>query len=215
MAGRRQHSDEKARSLWRDVPEYELVRLAKSGNVPAFEELVARTTDVCLRVATSILRSREDARDEVQNAFWLAYSRLELFTYQSKFSTWLARIVINRCFLRLRSCQRRPLVANHTTKEGGQPHTYEAVTSETPEINLGRHEVNQALRRELRSIPPLLRIPIELHYINELPVKDVAKELGLTVSAVKSRLHRGHLFLRGRMLKHAAPSGPASLTRSY
>src|SRR5215467_14621104 len=139
MAGRRKHSDEKARSLWRDVPEYELVRLAKSGNVPAFEELVARTTDVCLRVATSILRSREDARDEVQNAFWLAYSRLELFTYQSKFSTWLARIVINRCFLRLRSCQRRPLVANHTTKEGGQPHTYEAVTSETPEINLGRH----------------------------------------------------------------------------
>jgi RNA polymerase sigma-70 factor (ECF subfamily) len=215
MAGRGQHADEKARSLWREVPEYELVRLAKSGNVPAFEELVARTTDVCLRVATSILKSREDARDEVQNAFWLAYSRLELFTFQSEFSTWLARIVINRCLLRLRSCQRKPLVASHTTTEDGRSHPYEAVTSETPEINLGRHEVNQALRRELRSIPPLLRIPIELHYINELPVKDVAIELGLTVSAVKSRLHRGHLFLRGRMLKHAARSGPASLTQSY
>ena len=94
-------------TIWRDVPEYELVRLTKLGNVPAFEELVSRTRDVCLRVATSILRCREDARDEVQNAFWLAYSRIDLFTYQSKFSTWLARIVINRCFLRLRTGQRR------------------------------------------------------------------------------------------------------------
>jgi RNA polymerase sigma-70 factor (ECF subfamily) len=198
--------------VWRDAPEYELVSLAKAGNVPAFEELVIRTTDVCLRVATSILKSREDARDEVQNAFWLAYSRIELFTYQSKFSTWLARIVINRCFLRLRTSQRKPVVTSHMMTDDGRLHTYEAITRETPEIDVGKQEVTQALHRELRAIPPLLRIPIELHYIHELPVKDVASELGLTISAVKSRLHRGHVFLRGRMLKHAARSGPASLT---
>jgi len=198
--------------LWQDVAEHELVRLAKMGNVAAFEELLRRTTDICLRIAASILKSREDARDEVQNAIWLAYSRLELFTYQSKFSTWLVRIVINRCFLRLRSSQRRPMAESHLTTEDGRPRTYEAVTRETPELDLGRREVNQTLRRELRGIPPLLRIPIELHYINELPVKDVAIQLGLTISAVKSRLHRGQIFLRSRMLRHAAPSGLASLT---
>jgi RNA polymerase sigma-70 factor, ECF subfamily len=215
MTNRRQMSDEKARPLWRDVPEYELLRLAKAGNIPAFEELVTRTTDVCLRVATSILRSREDARDEVQNAFWLAYSRLELFTYQSKFSSWMVRIVINCCFLRLRSCQRKPIVATDVATDDGWTLPYEAVTSETPEIDLGRREVNQALQRELRAIPPLLRVPIELHYIDELPVKEVARELGLTISAVKGRLHRGQLFLRGRMLKHAPRSGPASLTANH
>ena len=199
-------------TIWRDVPEYELVRLTKLGNVPAFEELVSRTRDVCLRVATSILRCREDARDEVQSAFWLAYSRIDLFTYQSKFSTWLARIVINRCFLRLRTGQRRLVVASQVATGYGGWYSYEAVESETPESHLGRWEMNQALRRELRSIPPLLRVPIELHYINEIPVKEVAKKLGLTVPAVKSRLHRGHLFLRGRMLKHAPLSGPATLT---
>jgi RNA polymerase sigma factor (sigma-70 family) len=100
------------------------------------------------------------------------------------------------------------------TDDGRLP-TYEGVTSETPEIDLGRQEVNQALQRELRAIPPLLRVPIELHYIDELPVKEVAKELGLTISAVKSRLYRGHLFLRRQMLKHAPRSGSASLTANH
>ena len=58
-------------------------------------------------------------------------------------------------------------------------------------------------------IPALLRIPIEMHYINELPVKEVASELGLTVAAAKSRLHRGHLYLRDRMLRHTARPGEA------
>lgn len=48
-------------TIWRDVPEYDLVRMTKLGNASAFGELVARTSDVCLRVATCILKSREDA----------------------------------------------------------------------------------------------------------------------------------------------------------
>ncbi|MBV8866950.1 MAG: hypothetical protein JO210_16260 [Acidobacteriaceae bacterium] len=76
---------------------------------------------------------------------------------------------------------------------------------------MGKREVMQALRRELRHVPPLLRRPIEMHYISELPVKDVASALGLSEAATKSRLHRGHLYLRDRMLKHAARRGPASL----
>src|ERR1700749_2620231 len=119
MANPRQLPKPLSKSLWIDLPEYELVRLAKIGNDAAFEELVSRTTDICMRMATCILRSREDARDEVQNAFWLAYSRIKLFTYQSKFSTWLVRIVMNCCFLRLRASQRMPLVQNQVATEDG------------------------------------------------------------------------------------------------
>jgi len=86
------------------------------------------------------------------------------------------------------------------------------VTSDTPELDLGREQVWRALKRELSNIPQLLRIPIELHYMKELPLKEVARELGVTVAAAKSRLHRGHLFLRDRMLKHTTQRGPASLT---
>ncbi len=214
MIGTSKTSKEESTSVWVDVPEHELVRLAKTGNSLAFEELVSRTSDICLRVAACILKSREDARDELQNAFWIAYSRMELFTYQSRFSTWLVRIVINCCYMRLRVSHRTPTIASHVLTKDGEWYSCEAVTRETPEIEMGRREVRQHLRRELRSIPPLLRLPIEMHYFNELPVKEVATELGLTVAAAKSRLHRGHRYLRDRMLKHAAGRGPASLTTS-
>jgi RNA polymerase sigma-70 factor (ECF subfamily) len=205
-----QLNKERSVSAWADVPESELVRLAKAGNRPAFEQLVTRTTDICVRVATCILGGREDARDEVQNAYWLAYSRIELFTHQSKFSTWLVRIVINRCFMRLRSEKRMVFPAQRNVEDDGR-YVWEGITRETPELRLGEQEVTQTLNRELRSIPPLLRRPIEMHYIHELPVKDVANALGLTVAATKSRLHRGQLYLRDRMLKHAPRRGPASL----
>ncbi|MBV8812355.1 MAG: sigma-70 family RNA polymerase sigma factor, partial [Acidobacteriaceae bacterium] len=204
-------SREEPTSAWADMPEHELVRMAKSGNSAAFEELISRTGDTCHRVAGCILRTREDVRDEVQNAFWIAYSRMALFTCQSKFSTWLVRIVINCCYMRLRVTQRTPVLTNCVMTEGGEWHSCEAVTRQTPEIDLGRREVRQHLRRELRGIPPLLRVPIQMHYLNELTVKEVASELGLTVAAAKSRLHRGHLYLRDRMLKHVARRGPASL----
>lgn len=197
---------------WIDMPENELVQSAQNGDSAAFEELIRRTTDLCLRVAIAILGNREDARDEVQNAVWLAYSRLELFTCQSKFSTWLVRIVINRCLMRLRGNKRTPVVSNEVLTENGEWYTCDAFSRETPEGEFGRREVREAVRRELRAMPPLLRTPIEMHFIDELPVKEVARELGLTVAAAKSRLHRGHLYLRQRMLKHASRHGPSSLT---
>jgi RNA polymerase sigma-70 factor, ECF subfamily len=201
-------------SPWVDVPEFELVGLAKLGNISAFEELLSRTTDICLRVATRILRSREDARDELQSAFWIAYSRMELFTYESKFSTWLVRVVINRCYMRLRVNRRTAVLPDSVVTKDGDWYSCEAVTRETPEIDTGRRQIYRLLRRELHSIPPLVRIPIELHYIDERPIEEVARELGLSVAAAKSRLHRGRLYLRDRMSKYTCRRGSASLTES-
>jgi RNA polymerase sigma-70 factor, ECF subfamily len=211
VATKSQVPRESVKSPYLDQSEYELVRLVKAGNKPAFEELATRTNDVCLNVARCILGSREDARDEVQNALWLAYSRIELFTYESKFSTWLVRIVMNRCFMRLRIAQRNLVFASEVATEDGGWYSCEAVTRETPEMDLARREISQHLTHELRSVPSVLRIPLEMHYISELSVKEVARELGLTVAAAKSRLHRGHLYLRDRMLKHAERRGPAGL----
>jgi len=215
MTNRSERTAERPTSKWADVAEHELVRLTKIGDISAFEELVSRTKDFCIRIATYILKSREDARDEVQNAFWLAYSKIDLFTYQSKFSTWLARIVINRCFLRLRSSQNKPVFSNEISTADGRWYSCEAVARATPEIDFAKQEVSRVLRRELSNVPALLRIPIEMHYIDELPLKEVAVHLGLTTAAVKSRLHRGHLFLRARMLKHIPQRGPASLTANF
>ena len=198
------------RELYLDLPEHELVRKVQNGDVDAFEELIRRTQDQCFRIATSILGAEEDARDEMQNAYWLAYSRIRLFDFRAKFASWLTRIVINRCLMRLRQARRYPTVRSERQNSEGSYALFEGTDAATPELELGQKQVRQLLRRELRSIPPLLRTPIELHYLDEMPIKKIARHLGLSTAATKSRLHRGQLYLRDRMMKHIPEGGPAA-----
>jgi RNA polymerase sigma-70 factor (ECF subfamily) len=190
--------------------ERELVLKSKEGDVKAFEELIRRTQDQCFRIATGILGVEEDARDEVQNAYWLAYSRIGLFDFRAKFASWLTRIVINRCLMRLRQARRCPTVRNEWKNSNSGSSLFEGIDAATPELELGQKQVWQLLRRELRSIPPLLRTPIELHYLEEIPLKTIARRLGLSTAATKSRLHRGQIYLRDRMMKHIPEGGSAA-----
>src|SRR5262249_51619201 len=129
-------------------------------------------------------------------------------------STWVSRIVINRCLMKLRSARRARLAVNDALRiervysDGRQP-----LISETPEVQLGRHEIALALRRELSLIPQSYAVPLELHYLHEMSLADIAGQLGLTEAATKTRLHRGQGFLRERMMRHAGRRGVGTLTR--
>ena len=84
------------------IPDEILVKMAQAGDNAAFAELVVRHQNSCSKLALSILRDKSDAEDEVQNACWKAYEHIGQFQQDSKFSTWLTRIVVNQCLMRLR-----------------------------------------------------------------------------------------------------------------
>src|SRR5260370_38646994 len=79
-----------------------LVAAAKRGNTHAFEELVFRYEHRALAVAIRITKNREDAEDVVQETFYKAFVHLHSFQQNSRFSTWLTRIVMNEAFMLLR-----------------------------------------------------------------------------------------------------------------
>jgi RNA polymerase sigma-70 factor (ECF subfamily) len=192
--------------------EKELVAQAKHGDVDAFQELIGRSRHGCLRVATGILRNRDDAEDEVQNAFWKAYNHLALFGGQSTFSTWVTRIVINHCLMRYRRARRVQFISYDSLSSDGDWYvTYEPTSKESPEEGVGDREVREALHIELRRLPILLRIPIEMYFIHGRTLDEVAGDLGISVAATKSRLHRGQEYLRDRMLRHCGQRGLATL----
>src|SRR5262249_30285507 len=132
-----------------------LVRMAQRGDETAFRELISRARDSCLRLATAILRNYEDAQDEVQTAFWKAYTHITWFNRQSKFSTWVARIVINHCLMKHRRMRGLRFVSyDAITPEGDAYIAHHAVERGTPEHGLGRSELHEVLRLELHRIPP-------------------------------------------------------------
>ncbi len=203
---------QKNRSEYSHQVDDELVLQAKSGNDAAFTELIERHRSISLKLAYSILRDRSDAEDEVQNATWKAYSHLDQFNHEAKFSTWLTRIVVNQCLMRLRKDKRAKFFYIDDVQIGDEVGTLDLRDqADTPEVDLGRREVSQILHQEVSRMPPLLKKVFWMRDIEERTMPDVAETLGISVAAAKSRLLRARQELKVRLEKHQGRLGAATL----
>jgi len=193
-------------------PDDQLVVQAQAGDDRAFAELVRRHQASCLKLAISILRDRSDAEDEVQNALWKAFEHIGQFNQDAKFSTWLTRIVVNQCLMRLRQTKRAKLLYLEDAVNTEEQISLDLPdTRETPEQQVGKAEVARVLDAEIRRIPPLLRHVFLLRDVQQLPMPEVAQRLGISVAAAKSRLLRARIELRSRLQKHEGILGAATL----
>jgi RNA polymerase sigma-70 factor (ECF subfamily) len=199
------------RSNYRDVADDALVTLCQEGNQAAFDELMRRHQMSALKVAVSIVRDRQDAEDEVQNAFWKAYEHINQFQRDAKFSTWLTRIVVNQCLMRLRQVRRARFAYIDDTQSEDVAAADLKDIRPTPENLLGVSEVAKVLELEIKRTPPLLRNVFLLRDVENKPMPEVAAKLGISVAAAKSRLLRARAELRHRMRRHYGDIGPATL----
>ena len=96
-------------------PDAMLVAAARNGKPAAFEELLARHERRIFRLAQNVTQNREDAEEVMQDAFFRAFTHLEGFKGDARFSTWLTRIAINEALMKLR--RRRPTVSLDDERE--------------------------------------------------------------------------------------------------
>ena len=188
-----------------------LVIMAQSGDDSAAAELIRRHRAACIKLALSILRNSHDAEDEVQNAITQAYVHLGSFHHDSKFSTWLTRIVVNQCLMRLRAAKKSRTVYIADTSDQFHRPFDPVARGTTPEQALAAAEISAVLRNEIQAIPPLLRTVVVLRDLQQLPMQIVAEKLGISVAAAKSRLLRARAELRQRLERHMDRTGPATL----
>src|SRR5437763_9602801 len=153
----------------------ELLTLVQQGDEPAFEELMRRNSSSSFKLAISILRDREEAEDAVQESYWNAWRVVGRFQRESKFSTWISRIVINQCLMRLRKERRASFVyLDDGDAAGGVGRLEIADAGPTPETELGNKELSAILRQEAGKLPPLLRDVVILRDFREFPMAEVA-----------------------------------------
>jgi RNA polymerase sigma-70 factor (ECF subfamily) len=189
-----------------------LVERCREGEDRAFDELMKRYQSPVLKVALSIMRDKQDAEDEVQNAFWKAYEHIGQFNRAAKFSTWLTRIVVNQCLMHLRKDRRAKFTYIDETLTNEDRLTFEVPDARySPEETLGQMQIGAVLEAEIRRTPPLLRNVFLLREVEQRPMTEVAEILGISVAAAKSRLLRARAELRTRMRKHYGVVGPAIL----
>jgi len=189
--------------VWPD--ERPLLARVQAGDDEACERLVRENTGRLLAVARRYLRQEEDARDAVQEAFVAAFRSISRFEGTSSLSTWLHRIVINCCLMKLRSGRRRPETSIEELlprfDESGHRILESAQLPEGAEEALERDETRRRVRAAIARLPENYRAVLLLRDIEEASTADAARMLGLTPNAVKIRLHRARQALRAVLVQ--------------
>jgi RNA polymerase sigma-70 factor, ECF subfamily len=175
----------------------ELVAEVQGGNLEAFEELVRRHTHLIYRALVAILGDVADAQDAMQDTLLSAFKHIGAFEGRSKFSTWLVSIARNAALQRLRA---RRITESLDTVDADEDRNFRprqiAAWQENPEQCYSRSEIRGLVERGLLELPAKYRIVVMLRDVEHLSTEDVARQLGLSVPAVKTRLLRGRLKLR-------------------
>lgn len=195
----------------RTIPEEEhLIAAILEGNSHEFHNLIRPYERTVYVMALTLLKNEADAEDAAQEAFLKAFRNLKSFRSESKFSTWLISITLNEARTRLRRKNAVPMESLDEPADG-QGHVSPALLRdwrEIPSEALERLEVRQLLQQAVADIPLIYRETFLLRDIEELSVNETAETLGISVAAVKVRLHRARIMLQRRLapqLKQVSP----------
>lgn len=161
---------------------------AGEGDEGAFEVLVRRHSGPLLNLATRLLGSRADAEDAVQDAFVSAWRRMPEFRGDAAFSTWMYRIVSNRCLNVLRS--RRP-----TQDLGSVPEPTAPEHASSPVRAVESTAAVEALTKALTGLTPEQRVCWVLRELHGLSYEEIAQVLGTSQQAVRGRVFRARRYL--------------------
>ena len=186
-----------------------LIARLQTGDEQALETMFNLYSARLFNVAQRILGEAADAQEVIQDVFWAAYRKAKTFRGNSRFSTWLYRLTVNAALGKMRRSRRNREVQyeDYLPKfaQDGH-HSVRPVIdwSQNVEDNYAREEMQALLAEALGQLKPVDKSVVVLSDLEALSDKEIAATLGLSVSAVKTRLHRARLFLRGKLAAHFA-----------
>jgi RNA polymerase sigma-70 factor (ECF subfamily) len=186
-----------------------LVEGLRREDMAAVEQLIDRYGDRVYRLAYRITGSREDAEEVAQDALWTAARKIQTFKGDSAFGSWLYRIAANAAYMKLRA---RKSSAREIAIDDVMPALEDGGVHFEPMDDWSLRVDEQALTTELREVletaigelPPEYRTALVMHDVEGLSNPDIAETLGISLPAVKSRIHRSRLYLRKRLSEYLA-----------
>lgn len=181
----------------------QILGAARDGDPSALRALIGHYQERVYSFASRMCRSREDAKDVLQDTLLSAVRALRSFRGEGSFTTWMFRIAANACRKMRRRGKFEPereLSLDEFLPQPGHDGFPEVVDwSETPDTSLARDELRRALEDAITALPEAYRAVLLLRDVEGLSTEGTAQALDLTPQAVKTRLHRARLAVRDRL----------------
>ncbi|MCS6896845.1 MAG: sigma-70 family RNA polymerase sigma factor [Nitrospira sp.] len=175
-----------------DPTDAELVARSQRQDSDAFGRLIERHASAIVNLAYRMVGNQAEAEDLAQDTFITAFQALSTFRADSKFSTWLYRIAVNKCKDWLRS--KKPGQGWHdvNVEEELDVHVAE---ERTPETLLSQQQVARELDRAIQRLPPLYREAFILKHVEGLSYEEMEQILGVSGDTLKMRVYKGRVQL--------------------
>jgi RNA polymerase sigma-70 factor (ECF subfamily) len=189
-----------------------LLEALRAESPEATEMLVDTYGDRVYRLTYRITGSNEDAEEATQDALWTAARKIASFKGESQFGSWLYRIAANAAYQKLRSrkAKAREIALDEVlpTLDAEGLH-FEPMDDWTPRVddNAVNGELREVLEKAIGELPPDYRTALVMHDVQGMPNPDIAETLGISLPAVKSRVHRSRLFVRKKLATYMAGAG--------
>jgi RNA polymerase sigma-70 factor, ECF subfamily len=190
-----------------------LIAAVRRGEATAFDSLYRAHAERLVRTVQRITRNHEDTEDAAQDSFLRAFTHFESFEGRSTFATWLTRIGINSALMILRK--------KRSLREAAVPSsTLTEVTEAIPDISPDPEELyeylerNRILESAITELSQKTRGAVELHFLQERSVPEVARQLGVSLTVAKARVFHAKTALRkSRVLRQI--NGRGSGAKAY
>ncbi|MDW8105193.1 MAG: sigma-70 family RNA polymerase sigma factor [Armatimonadota bacterium] len=191
--------------------ERHLIRAAQQGDSRAFDRLVHRYQGQIYRAMTRACANPELAQDVLQEAMIRAFRALPQFRGDASFATWLFRIAKNLCVRKQQQMLAHPTVSLDqplSEEEDAESLLRQMIdySAQNPQQVVLDEEIRQKVREAVDKLPPNLREILILRDMEDLSNQETAERTGLTVAAVKARLHRARALLREHLEEYFSDS---------
>ncbi|MDD4225085.1 MAG: RNA polymerase sigma factor [Mariniphaga sp.] len=181
--------------------ETEIIAGLKQGNEAAFKELVDSHRQIVVNTCFGLLHNISDAEDVAQEVFIEVFRSVDKFRADSKISTWLYRIAVNRSFNFIRDNKKRKFHSYNELSESKKELLNQQVQegADTPESDMENNQRKIILHEAVDALPQNQRVAFTLNKYEDLSYKEISDVMNLSVSSVESLIHRAKKNLQKKL----------------
>jgi RNA polymerase sigma-70 factor, ECF subfamily len=198
-------------------PSADIIRRAQAGDPEALTQLIMSQQHYVYSIAMSVLKNPEDAADLAQEAFVRLFRALPQYNGESRFTTWLYRLVVNLGRDELRRRGRQVPVIPPVVDEEGQDGMAGVADDDRwadPSLALDSRELRDGVQRALAQLEEHYRLVLTLYYFDDMKYSDIAEVLDIPLNTVKSHIRRGKERLAALLEAQEQPPAARAVAQS-
>ncbi len=182
--------------------EVELIEKIKRGERDLFKELVDKYKDMVFNICFGFVKNKEDAEDITQDVFFTIYKNIKVFKFESKISTWIYRIAVNRSLNHIRNRKLSRIFNKISLKEESEGKEAEipAAQDSSADFKVITKEKKNIISKALNGLPSNQRVAFTLYNIEGFTYEEIAEIMGCSISSVESRIHRAKMNLQKKLV---------------